>query len=263
MDVRFHHDDLKFKRFMDLIDEGFKLFASLTAANYISLLRHLPFIHYTRNKISQNRAEMGDFFQDIINEHKAAYDENNIRDVVDAYLYEIQQAKNESRDYQLFQGKNKGEQKSIFSIDSQRIHQFSLLQAMLITWYTYNLMIFNTNTSLNGWSFFFLRRSPNATNYGRSLLRRYGNGEDYPGVVGGFHVTLPGSGTGGAGRVGPGRRKITIALTGGSSLSPDHRRDDSRNPSQIQPCTAGNSARYHTVNLNDDWSSIYCSCMIL
>lgn len=114
MDVRFHHDDLKFKRFMDLIDEGFKLFASLTAANYISLLRHLPFIHYTRNKISQNRAEMGDFFQDIINEHKAAYDENNIRDVVDAYLYEIQQAKNESRDYQLFQGKNKGEQKSIF-----------------------------------------------------------------------------------------------------------------------------------------------------
>lgn len=109
-------------------------------------------------------------------------------------------------------------------------------------------MIFNTNT-LNGWSFFPSRRSSNATNYGRSLLRWYGNGEDYPGVVGGFHVTLPGSSAGGARRIGPGRRKIKIALTGGSSLSPDHRRDDSRNPSQIQPCTAWNSTRYHTVNL--------------
>lgn len=65
---------------------------------------------------------MADFFQNIINEHKAAYDENNIRDVVDAYLYEIQQAENESRDYQLFQGKNKGEQKSIFSIDFLKEH---------------------------------------------------------------------------------------------------------------------------------------------
>lgn len=94
---------------MDLIDEGFKLFASLTSANYISPLRYLPGIHGIRNKIEQNRAEMANFFQDIINEHRATYNESKIRDIVDAYLYEIQQAKNESRDDQLFEGKNKGE----------------------------------------------------------------------------------------------------------------------------------------------------------
>lgn len=97
---------------MNLIDEGFKLFASLTSANYIPLLRYLPGMDNIRNKISQNRAEMAKFFQDVIKEHKDIYNENNIRDIVDDYLYEIQKTKNENGNhYHLFQGKNKGEQK--------------------------------------------------------------------------------------------------------------------------------------------------------
>lgn len=103
---------------MDLIDEGFRLFASLSSANFIPWLRWLkfPWIHRTQKKISQNRAEMAEFFQVIINEHKATFDKDNIRDIVDTYLYEIQKAQEENREHELFQGKNQGKLKSIFLI---------------------------------------------------------------------------------------------------------------------------------------------------
>jgi len=114
MGVRFHHDDSKFQRFMNLIDEGFKLFGQLTYANYIPILRYFPYIHNIRNKISKNREEMAEFFQKIINQHKTTYNEDNIRDIVDTYLCKIEEAKQENRDDQLFQGKDKGKQKLIF-----------------------------------------------------------------------------------------------------------------------------------------------------
>lgn len=109
MGVRFHHGDSRFKRFMDLIEEGFRLFSSVVAVNYIPMMRHLPFVQGVCNKISQNRAEMADFFQQTVDQHRATFDENNIRDLVDAYLLEIQRAKVEGREAQLFQGKNHGE----------------------------------------------------------------------------------------------------------------------------------------------------------
>lgn len=108
MGVRFHHGDEKFKRFMDLTDEGFKLFGKVTVANYIPILRHLPCIHHTRNKIAQNRLEMVAFFQVIIDQHRATYKEDTIRDIVDAYLFEIEQAKKENREHELFHGKDNG-----------------------------------------------------------------------------------------------------------------------------------------------------------
>ncbi|KAL0108030.1 hypothetical protein PUN28_014950 [Cardiocondyla obscurior] len=110
MSVRFHNGDLNFKRFMDLIDEGFRLFASLTSANYITLFRHLPWIHGTRDRIARNRGEMAQFFQSIIDHHREHYDEDNIRDIVDAYLCEIKQTEKENPDYQIFEGKNKDRQ---------------------------------------------------------------------------------------------------------------------------------------------------------
>lgn len=118
MGMRFHHGDEKFKRFMDLTEEGFKLFSKVTAANYIPILRLLPCIHDTRNKIAQNRLEMVNFFQVIIDQHRATYKEGTIRDIIDTYLFEIEQAKKEGREHELFQGKDKGEQKLIFSNDT-------------------------------------------------------------------------------------------------------------------------------------------------
>ncbi|XP_035736403.1 cytochrome P450 18a1-like [Vespa mandarinia] len=106
MGVRFHHGDSRFKRFMDLIEEGFKLFGSIAAVNFIPIMRYLPCLQKVQNKISQNRAEMADFFQETVDQHRVTFDENNIRDLVDAYLLEIQKAKAEGREALLFQGKN-------------------------------------------------------------------------------------------------------------------------------------------------------------
>ncbi|KYN50480.1 Cytochrome P450 18a1, partial [Trachymyrmex cornetzi] len=107
MGIRFYQGDPKFERFMDLINEGFKLFGKVTLANHIPILRHFPWINSVQNKIEKNRSEMAEFFQEVINEHKATYDENNINDILDAYLYEIQKAEEENREDQLFQGKDK------------------------------------------------------------------------------------------------------------------------------------------------------------
>lgn len=53
MSVRFSHNDARFRRFMDLIDEGFKLFGSLEAAIFIPILRFLPGLQKTCYKIKQ------------------------------------------------------------------------------------------------------------------------------------------------------------------------------------------------------------------
>ncbi|XP_029675425.1 cytochrome P450 18a1 [Formica exsecta] len=106
MGVRFHHGDSQFKKFMGLIEEGFKLFASVVAVNYIPIMRYLPCMQGVRNKISQNRAEMANFFQETVNQHRDTFNKNNVRDLVDTYLLEIQRAKEEGRETQLFQGKN-------------------------------------------------------------------------------------------------------------------------------------------------------------
>lgn len=51
MSVRFSHNDSRFRRFMDLIDEGFKLFGSMNAVLFIPILRYLPGLQKTRQKI--------------------------------------------------------------------------------------------------------------------------------------------------------------------------------------------------------------------
>ncbi|XP_046421780.1 cytochrome P450 18a1 [Neodiprion pinetum] len=106
MGVRFHHGDSRFKRFMILIEEGFRLFGSMVAVNFIPVIRFLPGIQKIRDKIRENRSEMATFFQETVDQHRATFDEGNIRDLVDAYLLEIQKAKSEGRDAQLFQGMN-------------------------------------------------------------------------------------------------------------------------------------------------------------
>lgn len=57
MSVRFSHNDSRFRRFMDLIDEGFKLFGSMNAALFIPILRYLPGLQKTRKKIAEVRLQ--------------------------------------------------------------------------------------------------------------------------------------------------------------------------------------------------------------
>lgn len=112
MGVRFQHGDARFKRFMDLIEEGFKLFGSMAAVNFIPVMRYLPCLQKVRNKLAENRAEMAGFFQETVDQHRATFDEGTMRDLVDAYLLEIEKAKGEGRATALFQGKNHGERPS-------------------------------------------------------------------------------------------------------------------------------------------------------
>ncbi|XP_029177916.1 cytochrome P450 18a1 [Nylanderia fulva] len=106
MGVRFHRDDLRFKKFMSHIEEGFKLFAKVSAANYMPFMECWPSVKEVQKQISQNRMDMAQFFQDTIDEQRRTYNENTTRHLVDNYLTEIEQARNENREKKLFEGKN-------------------------------------------------------------------------------------------------------------------------------------------------------------
>ncbi|XP_069684414.1 cytochrome P450 18a1 isoform X2 [Periplaneta americana] len=106
MSVRFEHNDNRFKRFMNLIDEGFRLFGSLETINFIPAMRYMPGFQSTRKKLAKNRIEMAKFFQETVDNHRETFDPSNIRDLIDTYLAEIQKAKEEGRGEELFEGKD-------------------------------------------------------------------------------------------------------------------------------------------------------------
>jgi 26-hydroxylase len=58
MSVRFRHDDPRFIRFMNLIDEGFRLFTITAVAGFIPILRFLPGFNYAYSKIRQVIVEL-------------------------------------------------------------------------------------------------------------------------------------------------------------------------------------------------------------
>ena len=51
MSVRFRHNDPRFLRFTELIDEGFRLFTNTAIAGFIPILRYLPGFSCTYNQI--------------------------------------------------------------------------------------------------------------------------------------------------------------------------------------------------------------------
>ncbi|XP_017775403.1 PREDICTED: cytochrome P450 18a1 [Nicrophorus vespilloides] len=106
MSVRFSHNDTRFQRYMELIDEGFKLFGSMSPALFIPVLKYLPGLRKTRQKIEGNRKEMATFLQMTIDEHRRTFDPSHLRDVVDTYLLEIQKANEEGVGHQLFEGRD-------------------------------------------------------------------------------------------------------------------------------------------------------------
>ncbi|XP_014285841.1 cytochrome P450 18a1 [Halyomorpha halys] len=110
MSVRFQQKDAKFTRFMNLIAEGFRLFGSLNYANFFPIMRYLPGLQEVIKKIAKNRTEMAAFFQETVDDHRATFDSHNMRDLVDNYLMEIEDAKATGRSEELFQGKEHNRQ---------------------------------------------------------------------------------------------------------------------------------------------------------
>ncbi|XP_076251776.1 cytochrome P450 18a1 [Rhynchophorus ferrugineus] len=106
MSVKFSHNDARFIRFMELIEEGFRLFGSLEYVFFIPILKYWPGHSYTRQKIAKNREEMAQFFQETIDEHRRTFDPSHLRDLLDTYLYEIQKANEDGVGHNLFEGKD-------------------------------------------------------------------------------------------------------------------------------------------------------------
>lgn len=108
MSVRFSKEDPLFQRFTFLIEEGMRLFGEVLMVEYLPAIQYLPGVINAKNKIQRNRQEMFDFYRKVINDHRETLDRENVRDLVDMYLCEIEQAKEEGREGELFEGKDHG-----------------------------------------------------------------------------------------------------------------------------------------------------------
>lgn len=108
MSVRFTKEDPLFQRFTFLIEEGMRLFGEVLMVEYLPATQYLPGVINAKNKIQRNRQEMFDFYRKVINDHRDTLDRDNVRDLVDMYLCEIEQAKEEGREGELFEGKDHG-----------------------------------------------------------------------------------------------------------------------------------------------------------
>jgi len=91
MSKRFQHRDPQFERFMHLFDEGFRLFTLTGPLVFFPILKHIPGVSSAFTQLMANREEMLTFVKGIISEHRQDIDYNNPKDLVDAYLVEIDQ----------------------------------------------------------------------------------------------------------------------------------------------------------------------------
>lgn len=108
MSVRFTKDDPMFIRFTYLIEEGMRLFGKIHTIDYIPITQYFPSTQTAKHQISRNRQEMFIFYKEVIEEHRRTFDCNNLRDLVDTYLYEIEKAKELGCEDQLFEGNEHG-----------------------------------------------------------------------------------------------------------------------------------------------------------
>lgn len=104
MSVRFEPNDPRFERYMNMVDEGFKLFGMLRPVSFFLPYRHLTDEEKIQEKIKNNHREIAGYFQNIIEEHRKTFDPTYMRDLVDAYLIEIKHAQEKGTLDQLFEG---------------------------------------------------------------------------------------------------------------------------------------------------------------
>lgn len=93
-----------------MIEEGMVLFGKIHTIDYFPITRYLPAVKSAKNQISVNRREMFAFYKEVIDQHRQTFDAENIRDLVDAYLMEIETAKRNDTEHELFEGKDHEEQ---------------------------------------------------------------------------------------------------------------------------------------------------------
>lgn len=76
--------------------------------NFYSSFQYLPGKAQAQEKVAKNREEMFEFYQTLIDEHRETLDLDKARDLIDVYLIEIEKAKLEGREGELFEGRDHG-----------------------------------------------------------------------------------------------------------------------------------------------------------
>ena len=110
MSVRFTRDDPKFLRFNQMIEEGMQLFGKIYSVEHFPITQYLPAFQSAKSQIADNRKEMFEFYKEVIEDHRRTFDRNSIRDLVDFYLLEIELAKENGTEKELFDGRDQEEQ---------------------------------------------------------------------------------------------------------------------------------------------------------
>ncbi|KAM4689017.1 cytochrome P450 2D17-like [Discoglossus pictus] len=89
---RFHYDDLKFQRLLRLFEKTLKAESGLLAQilNEVPFLMNIPGLV---NHVLDSEWEIIQFLKDMVAEHRESWDPNHIRDFIDAFLLEMEKAK--------------------------------------------------------------------------------------------------------------------------------------------------------------------------
>ncbi|MEE6524361.1 hypothetical protein FKM82_023783, partial [Ascaphus truei] len=89
---RFEYDDDKFHRLQHLFEEALKAESGLFAqvAHSVPLLRHVPGLPQI---IFKFKMRMLEYLQETISEHQRTWDPNCTRDLIDAFLLEMEKVR--------------------------------------------------------------------------------------------------------------------------------------------------------------------------
>ena len=114
MSTRFKHHTERFAKFINYFDEGFRLFTLTGPTIFLPFLRFLPNIRNVVKKLRANRFELLEFVDEIVEDHKANLADRKLngdcssepRDLVDQYLMEIKQRREEGTLDEVFDDKD-------------------------------------------------------------------------------------------------------------------------------------------------------------
>ncbi|RWS26441.1 cytochrome P450-like protein 20 [Leptotrombidium deliense] len=92
-----NEEDENFRKLLELIDEGFKHVTVAMPVNFIPILRYIPIVNSAVQKIKQNREQTGEYFKNLVENHRKTLDPSNLRDICDAYLVQQEKVQNNGK----------------------------------------------------------------------------------------------------------------------------------------------------------------------
>ncbi|XP_061185656.1 cytochrome P450 2B4-like [Saccostrea echinata] len=90
---RFDYEDARFKRLIDLLSRSLSSVTTSSPVFIFPSLRHIRIFNI--HSIEEDSNAMGAFLNEMIEEHRRHFDEEHIKDFIDAYLLEQKQRSNE------------------------------------------------------------------------------------------------------------------------------------------------------------------------